>query len=103
VTSGIRDSDASAAAYRAEVCRFVDERETPAQKLRFIHALLGRDMAEARIYFERIETFLETLDDAQRADPAFTAALAEIAHDERARDRYMAFARDATSPTRGPA
>jgi len=98
VTSGIRDSDASAAAYRAEVCRFVDERETPAQKLRFIHALLGRDMAEARIYFERIETFLETLDDAQRADPAFTAALAEIAGDERARERYMAFARDADQP-----
>jgi len=95
VTSGIRDTDASAATYRAEVCRFVDERETPAQKLRFIHAILGRDMAEARIYFERIETFLDSLDETERADADFTAALADIARDERARERYMAFARDA--------
>ena len=95
VTSGIRDTDAPSATYRAEVCRFVDERETPAQKLRFIHAILGREMAEARIFFERIETFLDTVDDAQRADPAFAAALDEITRDARARDRYMAFARDA--------
>lgn len=97
VTSGIRDAD-PAAAYRAEVCRFVDERETPAEKLRFIHAILGREMAEARMFFERIERFFATLDDAQRSTPEFQAALAEITADARARDRYMAFARDADAP-----
>jgi hypothetical protein len=97
VTSGIRDND-PAAAYRAEVCRFVDERETPAEKLRFIHAILGREMAEARMFFERIERFFATLDETQRATPDFQAALGEITADTRARERYMAFARDADAP-----
>ena len=94
VTSGIRDTDPGAG-YRAEVCRFVDERETASQKVRFIHEILGREMAEARLFFERIEHFLDDVPQAERDDPAFTAALAEITRDDGARDRYMAFARDA--------
>ena len=94
VTAGIRDADAGAA-YRADVCRLVDDREAPAAKLRFIHALLDRETAETRVFFDRIEQFLATLDDAARADPAYQASLAEITADTRARDRYMAYARDA--------
>src|SRR6185295_11677388 len=57
VTSGLTASDPRAG-YREEVCKFFDERLSPAQKLAFIHQILGRDMAEVRMFFERIETFL---------------------------------------------
>jgi len=94
VTSGMRDGDPGMA-YRADVCRLVDDREEPAKKLQFIHALLDRETAETRVFFERIEHFLDTVDDAARADSGYQAALADITADTRARERYMAYARDA--------
>jgi hypothetical protein len=95
--SGLTAADPQAA-HRAEVCQFFDERLTTAQKLAFIHHLLGRDVAEARIFFERIEAYLASLTEEERRTPAFTEAVATIARDTAARDRYMAFARDEDSP-----
>ena len=93
VTSGLSDSDPHAG-YRQEVCQFFDERLSPAQKLGFIHQILGRDMAEVRMFFERIETFLASLSDEQRQTLSFVEALDKIARDQAARDKYMVFARD---------
>ena len=99
VTNGLSDSDPQAA-YRVDVCRFFDERLAPAQKLAFIHGLLRRDIKEVRMFFERIDAFLASLTDEERQSPAFANALATIARDPAARERYMAFARTAESPIR---
>jgi hypothetical protein len=45
--SGLRQS--IRAVYRREVCQFIDDRRSPADKLDFIHGLLRRDMAEVRM------------------------------------------------------
>jgi hypothetical protein len=84
--------------YRRDVCQFFDEQRSPAQRLSFIHSLLRREMAEVRMFFERIETFDASLTDAERTAPAFVAALQEITADERARDRYLHYARDVDRP-----
>ncbi len=97
VVSGVTPSDPRAA-YRAQVCRFVDERQPPAERLRFIHQVVDRDAADARMFFERIETFLASLDEGDKRDPAFVAALDEIASDVAARERFLALARDARQP-----
>ena len=97
VTSGLGDAD-SRAGHRQEVCRFVDDRLTTAQKLRFIHELLGRDVAEVRMFFERVERFLAALSRAERETPPVAEALGEIERDHPARDRYLAFARDVDRP-----
>ena len=65
MTPGLRDNDPRAA-QRAEVCRFVDDRLTPPQKLGFIHAILQRDAAQARMFLDRIERFLASLTDDER-------------------------------------
>src|SRR3569623_2023720 len=44
---------------------------------------------------DRIEEFVATLDAKQRQQPEVAQALDRIAHDTDARDRYLAFARDA--------
>jgi hypothetical protein len=97
VVPGMSASD-SRAAYRAEVCRFVDERLSAAKRLRFIHQILTRDTAEARMFFERIEAFLASLIESDRQDPQFMTAIDEIANDRAARERYLALARDAEPP-----
>ena len=95
--SGMSESDPRAA-YRAESCQFVDDRLSPAEKLDFIHGLLHRDMAEVRMFLERIEGLFASLDESERQTPSFARALGEIAHDDAARDRYMRFAEDADQP-----
>jgi len=95
--SGLRDSDPRAQ-HRREVCQFIDDRSTPADKLVFIHKLLGRDMAEVRIFLDRIEALLASLTPADRTDPRFVEAHAAIARDTLARDGFMRFAEDADVP-----
>ena len=95
--SGLSDSDPRAA-HRREVCQFIDDRLSPAEKLAFIHGLLGRDMAEVRMFLERIEELFASLGTGDRQDPAFVAALAAIADDTVARDRFLRFAEDADLP-----
>jgi hypothetical protein len=80
------------------VCQFFDDRLSAAQQLAFIHQLLGRDMAEVRMFFERIEAFFGSLKDDERQTPAFTETLAQITSDKAARERYLVFARKSASP-----
>jgi hypothetical protein len=97
VASGFGDSDPQAA-YRREVCQFVDDRLTPADKLDFIHGLLHRDMAEVRMFFERIEGLFAALSESERQAPSFSRALGDITRDHVARDRYLRFTEDADLP-----
>ena len=92
--SGIGDSDPHAV-YRREVCQFLDDRRSPAEKLRFVHEILGREMAEVRLYFERIEKLFASFSESERRAPAFVEALGEITRDDVARERYLRFAADA--------
>jgi hypothetical protein len=92
--SGLRESEPHAV-YRHEACKFVDDRLTPAEKLDFIHGLLRRDMAEVRMFLERIEGVFASLSESERQTPAFSRALDAITRDHVARDRYLRFAQDA--------
>ena len=94
VTRGMTDADPHAA-IRRDVCQFADERLSDAQRLRFIHQLLQRRMAEVRMYFDRIEAYAATLAARDTKAPDAALALAEITSDRAARDRYLDFARDA--------
>ena len=61
--SGLSDSDPRAA-HRREVCQFIDDRLSPAEKLAFIRDLLRRDMSEVRMFLERIEGLFASLPEA---------------------------------------
>ena len=87
------------AAHRQDICEFSDDRRTPAERVAFVHRLLGREMAEVRMFLDRLEDYAASLDDRQRQDPAVAQALDGIARDRDARERFLAFARDADLPT----
>ena len=95
--SGLSEADPRAV-YRSDVCQFIDDRPSPAEKLRFVHGLLRRDMAEVRMFLERIEGLFASLSEGERQAPSFNQALGEIARDDVARDRYLRFAEDADQP-----
>ena len=96
-TRGVSATDPEAS-HRKDVCTFADDRLAPAAKLAFVHALMNREAAEARLFLDRIEDFVESLDADARRSPAIAAALDAIARDLAARDRFLAFARDADEP-----
>ena len=97
VSSGLTDSDPRMA-YRRDVCQFSDNRLSPAQKVDFIHRLVGREMAEVRMFLDRIEQYTASLTETERQMPAVARALDEIGRDDAARARYLDFARDADEP-----
>jgi len=97
VDNGLSDPDPRMA-YRRDVCHFSDDRLSPEQKLGFVHQLLGREMAEVRMFLDRIEQYLASLSEADRQVPAVSRALEKIAHDDAARARYFDFARDVDQP-----
>ena len=97
VASGLGDSDPRTA-YRQDVCHFSDDRLSAEQKLGFVHQLLGREMAEVRMFLERIEKYSESLSEADRQVPAVSQALEKIARDDASRARYVEFARDVDQP-----
>jgi hypothetical protein len=97
VTSGLRTSDPRAA-YGRDVCEFSNDRSSPAQKLDFVHQLLNREMAEVRMFLDRIERYTASLSETERESPAVTRVLDEIARDAAARTRYLDFTRDADEP-----
>jgi hypothetical protein len=97
VASGLSDSDPGAA-LRRDVCHFSDDRLSTAQKLDFVHQLLDREMAEVRMFFDRIEKYAASLSEAERHTPAVAQVLDAIARDTAARRRYLEFARDADQP-----
>ena len=95
--NGMRDSDPGAQ-HRRDVCQFYDERREAAQKLEFIHGVLGRDAAEVRGFFERIEKLLASVDDLDRHSPSYIKALDDITRDRAARDRFVAYSHQAAPP-----
>ena len=95
--SGLSASDPHAA-YRRDVCQFIDDRPSPAEKVAFVHTLLRGDMAEVRMFLDRIEGLFASLGESERQDPAFAKAIDAIARDDAARDRYLHFAQDADQP-----
>jgi len=97
VASGLTEVDLDAE-FRGESCRFVDERLPPAAKLAFVHDLLRREMAEARMFLDRIEKLYASFTDSERHTPSFVEAQGEIARDAAARERFLRFAADADLP-----
>jgi hypothetical protein len=97
VTSGVTAADPQAA-YRQDICGFADDRRSTAQKLAFVHDVLGREAAEVRLFLERIAPLEASLTLDDRRDGEVARTLDAIASDTAARDRFLAFARDADQP-----
>ena len=97
VTQGMTERDPHAAV-RRDVCQFVDDRLTDAQRIGFVHQLLQRETAQARVHLDRIQRFAKALEDPARRPPEVTRALGAIAGDTDARARFLGFTRDADQP-----
>jgi hypothetical protein len=95
--SGVKDSEPMAAE-RRQICRFFDERQDAAQKVRFMHGLLRENPAAAEAHFSRIEKAFAAFTESDRGSPAFAQALAEVSADEAARARYIASLRAQAEP-----
>jgi len=87
---GLSDTDADAG-YRRDLCQLVDDRLSGVQKVGALHQLLSRDMAEVRLYLDRLERYAASLGAAVRQDPDVAQALDAIAHDDGAKSRYLQF------------
>jgi hypothetical protein len=97
VTNGQRATDANAD-YRAEACRFYDDGITTAARIGFMQELLGRDMSQVRIVFDRVEKYIAGLDAAKRSDPGTRTALEHLANDRATRERYLHVTRATEDP-----
>ena len=97
VAAGMTERDPQAG-YRRDLCHFADDRLSAAQKLLFVHRLLGREMAEVRMFLDQLEKYVASLSDADRQTPAVAEVLGAISRDAAARSRYLDFARDADQP-----
>ena len=97
VTGGMRDGDSNAD-YRAEACRYYDDRLSTAERLNFLHELMGREMPEVRMAFERVEKFFAAIPESRRTETAFVAALADLVRDKATRGRYLAITRETQDP-----
>jgi hypothetical protein len=95
-TRGLRPGDPDADA-RGEACRYYGA-ATAAAKLAELRGELSGDMPHARMAFDRAEKFFSTLSAAERADPGFAAALADMQSDAPARDKYLAIERATQDP-----
>jgi hypothetical protein len=93
---GVRDPE-PLAAERRQVCRFFDERQDAARKVRFMHGLL-RENPAPEAHFSRIEKAFAAFTEPDRSSPAFSQALAEVSADDAARARYLASARAQAQP-----
>jgi hypothetical protein len=94
VAPGVTDNDPLADG-RRDMCQFADDRLSVPHKLGFVHRLLQRETAEARIHLDRIQRLMEKIDGKTRQRPDVARALAAISRDADARTRFMAVARDA--------
>ena len=97
LTRGISDNDADAE-YRGDLCKFVDDRLSARQKVDAMHLLLSRDMAEVRIFLDRLERYTASLDATTRGTPDVAAALDRLASDTTAKTRYLQFLRASAAP-----
>ena len=96
LTAGLGDGDPQAS-YRRDFCQFSGDGLSAPAKAAFVHRILERDMAEVRIFLDRIEQYTASLSVSDRESPAVTQAFEAIAHDDRTRSRYLDFARNAES------
>ena len=92
LTRGSLDTDPDAG-FRRDVCRFQDDRLSPSARAQFVHALLGRDMAEVRLFLDRLERYAAAVAPHRDDSPGLADELAAIADDGAARDRYISFMR----------
>lgn len=95
--AGLAPSD-PLVALRRDYCEFSDDGRTAADKVIFIHGLLDREMAEVRPLIDRIEKYVDSLSESDHSNLAVSRALDDIARDEPAQTRFIAFARDADDP-----
>ena len=86
-TSGQRPGDPDAA-YRAEACRYHDDRIAGAQRLAFVRDILAGDTTTLRMNFDRIE----------RLAAGASAAVAALSGDTLARGNYLAVTRATGDP-----
>lgn len=92
--AGLTEADPQAD-FRRDMCTLADDRPSDAQKADFMHQVLQRDMAEVRLFLDHLEHFASSVSAAQRLRPEVAAAFARIESDQRTRERYLEFARDA--------
>jgi hypothetical protein len=88
--SGLREWEPDAD-YRAESCRFYDDRLALAVKIATIREIMAGEMPRLRMNFDRIEKFLGNLDPG-------TAEVGQITRDAGARANYMAVTRETDDP-----
>jgi hypothetical protein len=94
VTRGSTAADPDAG-FRRDTCQFLDERLSPVRRAQFVHTLLHRDMAEVRLFLDRLERYAASLPKIRAAAPEVNDELQAIADDRPARERYLAFMRAA--------
>ncbi len=98
VARGISDAE-PAAEVRRDVCQFVDNRMSKAQRTAFVHDLLQRPMPEVRMFLDRLEQYAAARHpDAQSksadtSDAQLAGAETALARDDATRERFLAFAR----------
>ncbi|HEX3062811.1 MAG TPA: hypothetical protein VHP55_09065 [Usitatibacter sp.] len=93
--SGVREEE-PAWAWRAQACRYADERTPLADKVALLHEALAASGPDVRMSFDRAEKFFAALPGVQ--DAAVARELARLAGDAPARGRYLAFERDTADP-----
>jgi hypothetical protein len=81
------------------MCQFVDDRMSAVQRVAFVHRLLGRDMAQVRAFLDPLEKYSASFADGANQAPGVASALHDIATDAAAKQRWLAFARDADEPS----
>jgi hypothetical protein len=95
-THGVEPGEADAA-YRAEACRYYGD-HTAAERLSVLREELAGGMPRLRMAFDRAEKFFAGLTPADRDEPAFAAALRDMAGDESLRTSYLAVERATQDP-----
>jgi hypothetical protein len=96
--AGLTDTDPHAP-FRRDMCTLAGEQPLDAQKVAFMHQVLRRDVTEVRMFLDHLERYTASIGPAQRLLPEVATALGAIEADQRARDRYLEFARDADEAT----
>ena len=92
--AGLTDADPHAS-FRRDMCGFADDRPSDAHKVAFMHEVLQRDVTDVRMFLDHLERYAASIGPAKRLVPEVAAALGAIERDQRTRERYLAFARDA--------
>jgi len=94
-TSGVREGE-PAWAWRAQSCRYADERNPLASKVALMHEALAADEPDVRMAFDRAEKFFTGLPAHREAEA--DAELARLQADGAARTRYLALTRETSDP-----